>query len=83
MMTFKKRSEQFIEGFIHFFYVLTSELRITVHYDDSIFLNNRLNFLDSLLVRKTSIMRWLFLIMKLDGHVILRLFMNNIFLLYI
>ena len=83
MMSFKQWREQFIEGFINLFYVLPSELRITVHDDDSIFLDDRLNFLDLLLMRKTTIVLRLFLIIKLNLYVILWMLMNNILLCFL
>lgn len=80
MVSFEKRSEQFIEGSINLIYVFPSELRIAIHHDNSIFLNNRLNFLDSLLVRETPVVNRLFLISKLNRYVILRLLMNDLLL---
>ena len=83
MMTFEQWCEELIEGFVNLFNVVPSELWISVHYDDSIFLNDRLNFLYSLLVRKTSIMRRLFLIIKLNWYFILRLLMDNILIYFL
>ena len=77
MVPLEQRCEEFIESLVNLFNVFPSELRITIHDDDSILFNYRLNLLDSLLMRKTTGVERLFLIINLDRYFILRLFMNN------
>ena len=76
-MPLEQRREEFIESFINLFNVFLSELRITIHDDDSILLNNRLYLLDPLMMSETTSLDWLFLIVNLNRDFILRLFMNN------